>query len=213
MVSWRGLVILQLAACVFVAAVTATAFEPGQEPGEDSLQPGLEPGEDSLQDDAYDLSILEKRAAPLRFGKRLLAEGPEVKTVLRRLQMSPMRFGKRYFWDSEFFTKKSPMRFGKRAPLRFGKRSSNGDELETVEAEGDLTKRAAPMRFGKRADEVGNPAAEEDLEKRAPMRFGKRAPLRFGKRAPLRFGKRAPLRFGKRAPHFELEDLHQAGAA
>ena len=61
------------------------------------------------------------------------------------------------------------------------------------------------MRFGKRAFDL------EDLEKRAPMRFGKRyidQALEPMKRAPMRFGKReleedlmekrAPMRFGKR---------------
>merc|ERR1719391_566617 len=153
----------------------------------------------------------------MRFGKR---SDPGLEDDLLRMTRTPMRFGKRSFWSSDSFTKKSPMRFGKRSPLRFGKR--------------------APMRFGKRDFELQEP------HKRAPMRFGKRtfdddaewalhekrAPMRFGKReagdldalvwkrAPMRFGKRflaeleadrideekrAPMRFGKR--NWSLEDL------
>jgi len=223
MLLWRGLqclVLLHLATCVVVAALQPQLELPGEEEEESN----------SNERGNNDGSIFKR--APLRFGKRpatgLLNDDPPP----RRLRASPMRFGKRYFWDSEFFTKKSPMRFGKRAPLRFGKRSE--------EAEEELEKRASPMRFGKRDDEEADPAvveevvdpavvaalvqAEEEaideLEKSAPMRFGKRAPLRFGKRAPLRYGKRAPLRFGKRAPlrfgkrwpQYELEDLHQVRA-
>jgi FMRFamide related peptide family len=198
MLSWPGLCGLLVLHCAASAIASLTS------------DPALLSIEDNADlADAQDLNIdmLLKRAplrfgkrAPLRFGKRSFGPLGFDEAPVRRLRAAPMRFGKRYFWESEFFTKKSPMRFGKRAPLRFGKRSvEEEDDLEE-----DLMKRAAPMRFGKREDEVEDEIAGGDLDKRAaPMRFGKRAPLRFGKRA-------APLRFGKRWPHYEIDDLHQA---
>merc|ERR1712241_1378965 len=62
--------------------------------------------------------------------------------------------------------------------------------------ENDVEKRA-PMRFGKRDLTEEMDEMKYLRPARAPMRFGKRV-YQFTKKAPMRFGKRAPMRFGKR---------------
>lgn len=142
-------------------------------------------GDQALED--QEGSMRYARASPLRWGKR---SSPNQNDILR--------WGKREVDNDEEHTRErreAPLRWGKRdellrparaSPLRWGKRSAPYYEEEDDDSRSE---EPVSLRWAQMLDE---------LQKRAPLRWGKRAPVRFGKRGPSRFGKRGPSRFGKR---------------